>query len=439
MKKARYALAGFLALVLSLGSLAAQAPEVSEKKDVAIFALGYYGWDIPYEALGSIDQEIQKVFVDLGRFHIIGVSQRLSSNGIDSFIATLKKAKEKDFVVPEKYQFGEATLTEAEFNKLLGAFIVAVPVVSEFDVSYDRSSTRKWNAHIKTNVTFIDVADGGAAIGVAEVESSGSDKSNPNRAISSAIDAIPLQLQFEIRKISAFQISTRVLAVAGGEIKLQLGSNMGIRKGDEYSIVTSETVEGFRNDAERGLVQIKDVGSQVSTGRIVYSDVPVTKDVQLKEIPRLGYEGDAYLHLVGGMAIPGVKAIVSRGYYGFRPYAAAQIPMGQVSTYFGLLSVIPVNGIVGGEYDLYLGRLTLSPSAGVGASYARVVTPVYSNDETDWLSHIGGQAYLRASYLFSRDISAFAEAGVEGWLSMNDYFFSNYGGLGWGAGVTIKL
>jgi hypothetical protein len=442
MNKAKLSLRGLVAAFLIAGplalSLAAQAPTVSEKKDVAIFALGYYGWSIPLETLGSIDQEIQKVFVDLGRFNIIGVTQRLSSNGVESFIATLKKAKEANFVVPEKYQFGEATLTEAEFNKLLGAFIVAVPVVSEFNSFYD-DGKKQWDTELKTHVTFIDVGAGGTVIGIAEVKTSGTDKSNQNKSISSAIEGIPMQLQFEVRKVPAFQISTRVLAVSGGQIKLQLGQNMGIKKGDEYSITTSESVEGFKNESERGLVQIKDVGSEVSTGQIVYSSIKVTKDVQLKEIPRLGVDVEGYFHLAGGTAIPGAKFTVSRGFYGFRPFGAVQVPVSEVSSYFGLLSVIPVNVILGGEYNLYMGRLTLTPFGGVGASYARVVSIVSSGDQTDWLSHIGAEAYLRASFLLTRELKLFAEAGAEYWFAADPLFFNNYGGISVGAGVSYKL
>ena len=40
--------------------------------------------------------------------------------------------------MPDKFTFGEATLTEAEFNKLVGAFIVATPIVSEFNSRYDQ-------------------------------------------------------------------------------------------------------------------------------------------------------------------------------------------------------------------------------------------------------------------------------------------------------------
>ncbi len=357
---------------------------------------------------------------------------------MQQFIDTLKKAKEANFVMPEKFQFGEAVLTEAEFNKLVGAFIIAAPIVSEFNSRYN-SDKSQWETDIKTSVTFIDVGAGGSVLGIAEVKTTGSDKDNQNKSISSAIDGIPMQLQYEVRKVPAFQISTRVLAASGSEIKLQLGQNMGIKKGDEYSIIVGETVEGFKNESEKGLIQIKDVGSEVSTGRVVYSSIKLTKDVQLHEIPRLGIDAEGYFHLAGGTPLPGFKATMSRGFYGFRPYGAVQIPVSAVSTYFGFFSVIPVNVIVGGEYNLYMGRFTLTPYGGVGASYARVVTPIKSSDTTDWLSHIGVQAYVRASFLFTRELSVFGEAGLEYWLTMNDVFFQNYGGLGFGGGVAYKL
>jgi len=446
MKLFKVVTAALIAAALYSAPLVAQAPAptqapgptVSEKKDVAIFALGFYGFSIPVEALGNIDQSIQKVFVDLGRFNIIGVTQRLSSSGLSAFIDTIKKAKEANFVVPDKYQFGEAVLTEAEFNKLLGAFIVAVPVVSDFNSAYDDTKSQ-WETNLKADVTFIDVSTG-STIGVAEVKSSGNDQNNQQKSISSAVDGIPMQLQYEIRKIEAFQISTRVLVASGSEIKLQLGKNMGIQKGDEYSIVVSESVEGFKNQSEKGLVQIKDVGSEVSTGRVVYSSIPVTKDIQLQENPRLGVDAEGYFHFAGDTALPGIRGVLSRGFYGFRPYFAAQIPVSQVSSYFsGLFSVIPVNVILGGEFNLYLGRLAITPYGGVGASYYHVITPINSGDTTDGLSHIGGQAYVRASFLFTRELRVFAEAGVEYWASMNPDWFDSYGGLGFGGGVSYKL
>lgn len=440
MKRTASLAALVLALAMAASPLFAQAPVVSEKKDVAVFALGYYGWAIPFETLGNIDMEIQKVFVDLGRFNIIGVTQRLSSGGLEQFIATLKKAKEASFVMPEKYQFGEAILTEGEFNKLVGAFIVAAPVVSNFNSYYDQKRL-EWVTDLKTNVTFIDVAAGGTVMAIADIQTSGSDKQSQNKSIQGAIDSIPMQLQYEIRKVPAFQINTRVLAVSGGEIKMQLGANMGIKKGDEYSVIVGGMVEGFKDEREAGLVAIKDVGAEVSTGQVVYSSAKLTKDVQLREIPRLGFDFEPYIHVLGGedsVFLPGGRAVVSRGFYGFRPYAGIQVPVGQTIAVF-TAAFIPVSVVFGGEYNVSLGRLALTPYAGIGASYVYVIEGISgTNTETNYFPHIGGQAYLRASYLLNRDMKVFAEAGVDYWLSISE-FFENYGGLGFGAGVAFKL
>ncbi len=433
-----------LALLLAFGAAAMlpAQPVVSEKQDIAIFALGYYGWSIPTQALASIDGQIQKVFSDLGRFTILGVSQRLSAGGLDRFIEILKQAKQNTFVMPEKYQFGEAFLTEAEFNRLVGAFIVVAPVVTEFNSFYNTKNLQ-WETSLKTSVTFIDVASGGAVIAIKSVSSTGTDKQNQFKSISSAIDSIPGQLQYEIRSIPQFQINTRILSASGSKVRLQLGANMGIRKGDEYAIIEKATIEGFDDSREAGLIVIADVGQEVSTGEVLYSGMKLGKDTQLREIPRVGTELDLYLHSVGDVFVPGLRMTASRGFYGFRPLASIQIPVSLMSSYlvwnFAYIDIIPVNVLVGGEYAMNMGRLSVAPNASVGLSYYHVTTIISSTD-TDFLSHIGAQAGGRISYLFNRNTRAFVDLGIEYWLAVTDFFGNeSYGGVMFGAGATFKL
>ncbi len=452
MKRKALLASAILALVTVALPLFAQ-PVVSEKKDVAIFALGYYGFAIPLEGLGNIDSEIQKVFVDLGRFNIIGVTQRLSSGGLDQFIATLKKAKEANFVMPDKYQFGEAIMTEAEFNKLLGAFIVAAPVVSSFNSFYDQKKGQ-FETDIKTNVTFIDVSAGGTTIGIAQIETTGTDKSNQAKSIGNAVNAIPMQLQFEIRKVPAFTLNTRVLTVSGSEIKLQLGQNMGIRLGDEYAVIIGGTVEGFKDESEQGLVIIKNVGAEVSTGQVLYSSARLTKDIQLREVPRLGLDFEPFLHIVSGKkldvvvdpkgdtgsnTILGFRVPLSRGFFGFRPFVAVELPLNGIRQIF-TVSIIPINVLLGGEFRLHLGRLSVTPYGGVGASYIYVSEAITGTDyQTEYVPHIGAQAFVNLSYLVTRDMSIFADVGFEYWASLNTNLYTSYGGLGVGGGVSFKL
>ena len=423
-----------------LASLPAQ-PEISQKQDIAIFSLGYYGWNIPYQALGAIDGEIQKVFSDLGRFTILGVTQRFSSSDINSFIETVKRSKQSDFVMPEKFQFGESFLTEGEFNRLIGAFIVVVPVVVEFNSYFDIKNLR-YHTKIKTNITFIDIASGGSVLAIKTVESSGSNDRNQYESIHSAISSIPAQLQYEVRSIPQFQINTRILSVRGSTVKLQMGSDMGIRKGDEYAIIESAKVEGFDDLRESGLIVVKDVGREISTGEVLYKSIKLSKDTQLREIPRLGSEVDLYLHSIGdssaGSLLPGLRATASRGFYAFRPFVAAQIPVGLISSFL-IVEIFPVNALMGAEYLINLGRLSFAPSAAFGISYFSVTSPWVTTD-TEFLSHVGIQAALRLAYLLGRNSRIFADLGYESWIAITDLFGNrSYSGLMIGGGITFKL
>jgi len=355
------------------------------------------------------------------------------------FIAAIKKAKQVNFVMPEKFQFGEVFLTEAEFNRLVGAFFVVAPVVTEFNSVYN-TKTLQYETEIKTSVTFIDVAAGGTVVAIKNISSKGTDKTNQYKSMTSAISSIPGQLDYEVRSIPQFQISTRVLAADGSTIKMQMGANMGIRKGDEFAVIQKDQIEGFDNSKEAGLVVIKEVGSEVSTGQVLYASIRLGKDTQLREIPRVGTDLDLFLHSADGTIIPGLRAAASRGFYGFRPYLGVQMPLGQAWSFF-TVSVIPVTVVVGGEYNMMMGRLAFSPYAGVSATYLHVSEAISGLGwDTEFLSHIGAQAYARVSYLFNRNMKAFVDMGFEYMLAIPDYlWFKDVSGVSVGAGVTFKL
>ncbi|GAB6276557.1 MAG: hypothetical protein SAMD01599839_10970 [Rectinema sp.] len=435
MRPRRLAMLMILLLVLASLFGAGAQPVVSTKQDIAVFALGYYGWFIPSQALGTIDLKIQKVFSDIGRFTVFGTTQRLSSDGLQQFIDALRQTKQADFVLPEQYQFGEAFLTKAEFERLTGAFIVVVPVVTNFAV-YWNSKAGTWNCNITTGITFIDVAHDATVLSIESIDTSGSDKTNHNNAIMSAINAIPSELEYRIRSIPEFQINTRILEAKGSTVKIQLGANMGLKKGDEYAIIEKQTVGGIEDTREAGLIMITDVSQQLSTGRVLYRSGALDANTQLKEIARRGVDLDLYFHTSGTEILPGFRATASRGYFPLRPYIGVQMP---VSLAFNVLTVtvIPVNAIFGAEFMMPMGRLHVAPYAGAGFTYAHL-TEALSGYETDYLSHIGFQAGGRVGYLINRNMRLFADAGIDYWLSLG-WPFSDYGGLTLGAGVSFKL
>lgn len=436
--KRRAIVASILALALA-GALAAQTPPaVSAKQDLAVFSLGYSGWIIPLEALGSIDSEIRGVFSDLGRFTIIGITQRFAAADLAQFIDGIKKAKADNFVMPDKYQFGEAVFTEAEFNRLLGTFIVAAPVIASFWSAWN-SSAQQWETSISTDVSFIDVSAGGSLISVARITTSGSHKTDQLASVRSAIEAIPGQLQFQIRSMPAFQINTRVLSAKRGEVRVQLGANMGIKKGDEYAVIGTTTLEGIKDEQEIGLVLIKEVGPEISTATVLYGGASLGKDSKLREVPRFGTDVEVFLRGLAGDGItlvPGLRIVPSRGFYGLRPYLVAQVPLGASAT-IGTTTVQPISIGLGGQYDLHLGRFTLTPYAGAGLSWAYLAA-TQTTAAANYFPQAGIQAFLQASWLSSRDMRFFGELGGEYWASINSSFPS-YFGLGASAGLAFKL
>jgi hypothetical protein len=429
-------------LVIAISAPAFAQAQVSEKKEIAIFSLGFYGYSIPQETLGTIDIDIQRVFLDLGRFTIFGMEKRFSTSAVDEFITILKKMKESTFVLPEKYQFGEAFLTEADFNKLVGAFIIAVPVVTSYNSQY--VDNKEWRTDIKTNVSFIDVSTG-TMIGIANVETQGTSRETQYKSIQSAIAGIPMQLQFEIRKVPQFQNVTRVLASGPDGVDIQLGKDMGIKKGDEYAVIVSDSLEGLVDEKEVGLILIKEVGSTRSKGIVLFSKVPMEKDLQLREIPRLGADLAVYAHnyvYVDGAGdndksfVIGARAELTRGFYDVRPYVAVQA-ITDLSKWF------PLNAIIGGQYSLYLRRLELGARAGLaGGSNAlvKILEENFSSTDDPWFTQVGVSGGAYASFLFNRNFKIFIEAQFDYLFGITDEpIFGSYGGYQLGLGATFKL
>jgi hypothetical protein len=449
----------FLAAALVAGpaslSHSAEMPSVVGREVVALFALGYSGRDIPLETLGAVDRAIRKVFLDFGRYTVVGMEQRLSSIGVAELVAAVGKAGNAGFVAPDEYRFGEALLTPAEFDGLLGASIIAIPVVVELD-SFYAEAEGAWETDIKTSFTFISPGSGGAVLGAAEVFSSGIDESDQERSLSDAVENIPMRLQYELRKIGVFRTGARVLAVSGRDIELGLGRKAGVRKGDEYAVVAEGPAEGIGGSGELGLVTIKKTAQDSSAGRILYSRVELSVNARLEEIPRLGIDVEPYLHYVVGRkldlvpnprlsrgrnVIAGLRVPVSRGFYGLRPYGAIQVPTDGVRG-FGSAFLFPVDLILGAEYRPSSGRLSLTPYGGLGVGCVFASETIHgesADGSNSPLPHFGGHAYLDLAYLASRNVRLFIELGGEYWISAVTDLYTDYGGVGFGAGVSIKL
>ncbi|RKX86451.1 MAG: hypothetical protein DRP57_01480 [Spirochaetes bacterium] len=416
-------------LPLMLISLTAIFGEsVYKKKEIAVFRLSYYQWSIPNRVLGNIDDEINAVFTDLGRFNVIGMTYRLDENDVNTFIDSIKKYKEENVEIPEKVQMGKEYFTKADMNRLISSFIVVIPSVSYFNLERIRGVTSgKYKAVIKTSFTFVDV-EKVRTISVVSIETTGYDD-NPNTAVKEAVNDIAARLVFEIRKIPDFQLRSGVLEVRGGDVIIEFGKDMGVRIGDEYSVTRARILKSGKSyTEEKALLIVKEVNDEVSVAKVIYTKGKIEEGDPVKEIPRLGLDTTPYFHAAvsdGIYAQVGVRQSITRGFYRFRPILGLEVPLMDYG-YSGL----PVNMYVGGEMNLYLWRFQFVPviGAGIGGS-------IPMNSDSFRLTHVGGLAGVTVSYLLNDSIKFVLDLGYLEWLGIG---IMSYGGIFTGGGVTFK-
>jgi hypothetical protein len=440
---------GLLLIGLLLFAVTAVFPQVvSERKELAVFRLSYYRWDIPNAVLGGIDEEIRSVFINLGRFDVVGLTQRLEEGDVNEFIDKIKQYKEQQVEIPEEVQMGQAFFTRADFDRLVGSFIVVMPSVANYVVT--RLGAKNYQANIKTSFTFINVEEG-RTFAQAFVDTEGKEET-AELAIKEALDKIPMQLTYEVRKIPAFQIKTGILEVRGSEVILELGRDLGLKVGDEFVIVSSRILESGKTlSQENGLLVIKEVSDEVSVGKVIYARPQPQIGDQLQEIPRLGLDTSPYVHYAVGLAydrngtvIIGARQSFSRGFYSFRPLVGIEVPF-----VANIAAGLPLNIYVGGEYDIYFGRFQIVPTAafGVGGAYLWYLRN-RSDEDKFIMTYVGGNAGIMVNYLFHKNFRFSLEVGYLNWFSLvpvkdvyifkGKFLFPDYDGAYLGAGLTIK-
>ena len=422
------------------------AQEISEKKEVAVFHLSFYDWRMPPGALGFVDEHIKDVFINLGRFRVIGMDYRLSSSDISEFIDHIRSFKEDNIEIPEAVRLGEETFTEADFNKLINSFILVVPVLTFYEMETSRSENGDlwYKVELETAFTFIS-AEKIETIGHFFIRTTGL-ADNAKEAVRDAVEDIPQQLSFELRRLPEFQLKTGILEVRPNEIIIQFGSNMGVVKGDEFVILTTRVLpSGITMTDETGLLVVKSVHDEISFAQLIYSDKPPMMGDQLREIPRVGTESAPYLKYLflttrdffkditfaEPVLFAGVRQTITRGFSQFRPVIGIEVPI-VIAGYLNRPPGFPVNMYLGMEVNWQLKRFQVLPivAVGVGGSIG------LSEEEQFAFSHAGGFGQLTLSYLFSRDARAFLDIGIVQWIGLNGA--DTYGGVMAGLGVAVK-
>lgn len=437
-------------LVLFSLILPAFAQEVSKKQDLTLLPLSVYGPKLDRRVTSSVDSRIKEVFVNLGRFTVLGLSTRLDTIDTESFLDKIREMKRMNVTIPDDVKFGNVAFTEKDYNALVGSFIVVIPQITNFAVERDDG---KYKAIVETSFTFLRGSDL-SAIKVANISTS-STEDRESEAVSNAVGAIPMQLTFEIRKIPEFQLKTGVIDVKGADVMLELGRNLGITLGDEYVLQSKSTVAGFERVQETGLIIIKEVQEKYSVGQLIYGD-PIIGD-PLAELPRFGLDIEGYVQ--GGtrkllsplagylnndsfLAVAGVKGVLSRGAFDLRPSVALEIPFEG----FGVLGIlfVPFNAWAGLDYMIYMGRLNLQFSGALGYSGLYDALDLFDLEDQFLTTHIGGKVEATAGLLLGRDWKIQGTAGFRAMVSFNELlaiwepFFGSYASGYFGASIVMK-
>jgi|GEM_PF-268125 len=448
------------ALALAASTSALVPPSFAAEREgrglekVAVLSLAGLGGGVPPEAVGKADRAIRRIFSDVGRLEVLGVQKRLSRPEAEDLAAELA-ASRRPGSAADPGSFGAGAFSEAELADLRGASLLAVPIVTSIETDFIEDSST-WETYLAAEMTIFDLRSPEGSAATVAVESRGYDDGDPEAATTDALGSLPGLLRYELGKAGVLRPGARAAAVTEKDLVLEIGAVSGARPGDEYELLAAAPGPSGAEAESACLVAVANAGPETSRCKILYSDGSGLDGARFAEVPRLGVDFEPYLRLLlgrapdlarskrgdaGASAVAGMRLPISRGFYGLRPYAAAQVPAGGVRG-CGSAFVFPLDLLVGAEYRAERGRLTLVPYGGVGAGFVYASETIRgdggSSSESP-IPHFGGQAYLHLAFLASRDIRLFVEVGGEYWFSAFPDLYTDYGGVGIGAGVSIKL
>ncbi len=449
---------------------------VDPKQEVAILSLSPGDFPVPESALSSIDGEIQSVFVGLGRFEVVGAPKRLTIKEIPLLVEAVKHSKAPSFAMTDEVPVGAQSFTAPEFDNLLKASIIVIPVVVGFSSEYN-PRLLSYRSRVKVSFAFVGVQDG-KVIAFRTLETTGDHLIDPRSAVRNAIDDIPDKLEYEIATIPDFQLARKILSVEGRKVTLVLGSDLGIIPSDEFSVLYPTVENGIRKDRFVGTIAVRETSPKQSIAWIEYADSPITPECELSEIVKVGIENEPYLHAIIGKGmrhpkfdkadpaaltwsdttttwVPGFRFGYTKLAYNLRPYVMFEAPLN--GWYSGSPSVGAItyktsasafNVGLGLETTVYLSRFQLVPFAqfGIGLDTFSITnadtdTSVSKLSSKSALSALGGTVGVDAGYLLNDKVRLNASAGASYYGALDstiERLWGSYGGFFVGLGATVS-
>ena len=104
---------------------------------------------------------------------------------------------------------------------------------------------------------------------------------------------------------------------------------------------------------------------------------------------------------------------------------------------------LPFNVYGGAEWNLYFGRIQITPQAAIGTGF---IIPWLIETRDPAVTHVGGMLNVTVSYLVNQNMKITASGGVKYWYGIYDPLAdwilkasTSYGGAYVSAGATLKL
>lgn len=432
--------------VLLMSSTVLFAQTVSDKKDIAVFQLSHTN-NIPMEIVSKLDRHITAVIASFKRFNVIGMQYRLRTSDVSIFIDKIKETKENQSEIPETVLSGEESFTRADWEKLTGSFLVFVPRITEYDeqavyadtiVDGKKVTQKYWEVKIEGSVTIIDVS---GTMGQRVLPLSAKQiMKRKTDAVNSAVDAIGVSVYTAIKFEPEFALASGILDInrRKNTVTIQLGRDMGIKEGDEYTVQKGVSVGGLQSSSEAGFLIISEVHDTFSIGKIVYATQPIVEGDAVKERPRFNFDLQPYI----GISVPltGVQTKQPQEYFriqptfGFKATYWTSFHLGLLLGYeyaiqqpFGKSTILaekPLRlspfgmGYLGvSVYNFYAARFKISPElhfcfAGIGIYPQPADTATPKVKKFMSASQLGGRATIAADYFITRTWTIGVNAGI---------------------------
>lgn len=294
----------WIVLVVVMGvvvnlSFAQDAPEVSKRKDVSVFAV-YSSVNMPEAATMYFDNKLNAKVKGLGRFNVIGFQYRMDSGSVAKFIEKVKKLKREKIENDESLideDFGVVVIPAEQMFKMVNSFFVFLPSISGWR-TWNREIKAKRNSDgviiVKAHTEYL----ASATLSIKIITADGNlmdvynstvekkSKKSSTAAYQKAVDGALAGLILWLRNTDEFKLKTRVLKREGGKVALELGKDLGLKAGYEFKIQSTESLGGdskFKMTSEKGLVRVMKVGDNFSWGRIILGNPQ--PNMQLIEAP----------------------------------------------------------------------------------------------------------------------------------------------------------